>query len=82
MRKRKTNTQIMSGLLKMFNDNEMVFVSAIVRQICDEYVEQENQRTKEELEAIEMEDPYHRNTYQIAVRVKSFCDDAYSPRRV
>ena len=72
----------MSGLLKIFNDNEMVFVSAIVRQICEEYVEQENQRTQEELEAIKMEDPFHRHTYEIAQRVKNFCDEAYDPRRV
>ena len=77
MRKRKTNTQIMSGLLKSFNDNEMIIVSAIVRQLCDEYVERENQRTQEELDAINQEDPFHRHTYRVAERIKTFCDEAY-----
>ena len=77
MAKRKTNTQIVNGLVKQFNDNEMVFVSAILRQIVDEYVEQENQRTQEELDAINHEDPFHRHTFVLAQKCKTYLDEQY-----
>jgi hypothetical protein len=74
MAKRKTNTQIVNGLVKQFNDNEMVFVSAIIRQVIDEYVE----KTKDiDVEVVSQTDPFFQHTRHIATKSKEYLDEQY-----
>jgi hypothetical protein len=74
MAKRKTNTQIVNGLVKQFNDNEMVFVSAILRQVVDEYVEHNKDA---DVELTLKTDPFFKHTLRLAERCKLYLDEAY-----
>ena len=74
MAKRKTNTQIVNGLVKQFNDNEMVFLSAIIRQVIDEYVEQNKDI---DLDIACKEDPFIKHTLHIACKSKEYLDEQY-----
>ena len=74
MAKRKTNTQIVNGLVKQFNDSEMVFLSAIIRQVIDEYVEQNKDA---DVELVSQTDPFFRHTLHIACKSKEYLDEQY-----
>ena len=77
MAKRKTNTQIVNGLVKQFNDSEMVFLSAIIRQVVDEYVEKTNHYQGDLLETVIESDPFFQHTRHIATKSKEYLDEQY-----
>jgi hypothetical protein len=74
MAKRKTNTQIVNGLVKQFNDSEMIYLSAIIRQVIDEYVEQNKDV---DVELVSKTNPFFRHTLFIACKSKEYLDEQY-----
>lgn len=74
MAKRKTNTQIVNGLVKQFNDSEMVYVSAIIRQAIDEYVEHYKDV---DIEEESKTNPFIHKSLFLAVKTKEYLDGQY-----